>query len=174
MENCKEVAVELKDIIDVAGWRHLAEDIYTLFGFNGTVLDKNNTPVHSPAGWANRICPVIKGGENRILCASAQQGMSKIAAEKREPLIDECEVGFTKFVVPIFLNDEFLGTVSGCGNLLEDSEADVFYIGKLLKKKEEEIEGLLITVPRISQNKITEAIRYVQEKIKEILSNKSF
>jgi ligand-binding sensor protein len=166
--------MELRDIMTVESWRQLAEGIYTLFGLNGTVLDKNNTPVHSPIGWANQICPDIKGGENRILCASAQQSMSKIAEKKREPVIDECEVGFAKFVVPIFLNDEFLGTVSGCGCLLGNSETDAFYIGKLLKKKDEEIKGLLITVRRISQDKVAEAIRYVQEKVKEILSNKSF
>jgi len=154
--------MEITNIMSTERWKQLAEDIYTLFGFNGAVLDKNNVLVHSSTKWANRICPDIKGGDNRILCASAQKRLSKMAEEKREPVIDECDAGFVKFVVPIFSDDEFLGTVSGCGSLLEDSETDSFYIGKLLNKDEKEIKDLLNAVCRISQDRVEEAIRYVQ------------
>lgn len=154
--------MELTDLMPIDRWRQLAEDIYTLFGLNGAVLDKNNVLVHSSTKWANRICPDIKGGDNRVLCASAQKRLSKMAEEKREPVIDECDAGFVKFVVPIFSDDQFLGTVSGCGSLLGDSEADSFYIGKLLNKDEEEIKDLLNVICRISQDRVEEAIRYIQ------------
>lgn len=166
--------MELTDIMPVEGWKSLADDIYTLFGLNGGVLDKNNTLVCSSTRWANKICPEIKGGDNRILCASAQKRLFKIAEDKKEPVIDECDAGFVKFVVPIFSNDEFLGTVSGCGNLLEDAEVDAFYIGKLLNREEEEIKDILTTVHRISQDKVTEAIRYIQEKMNKIVTKKPF
>jgi ligand-binding sensor protein len=161
--------VELTDVMTVEGWRKLSEEIFSRFGLNGVVLDKNNVPVHAPVGWANQICPQIKGGDNRVICASAQQSMSKIAQERKEPVIEECDLGFVKFVVPIFVHNEFLGTVSGCGYLLKDSEVDAFYIGKLLKKEEREVESLLTTLYRISQDKLSEAVRYVHKQVGEIL-----
>jgi ligand-binding sensor protein len=166
--------MELSDIMPIEKWKQLAEDIYTRFGFNGAVYDQNNNVLAKSEEWANKICPAIKAGEARIICASAQQRLSKVAQEKREPATEECEIGLVKFVVPIFLNEEFVGTVGGCGCVLENSEADEFYVGKLLKKEEGEIKDLLTTVRRISQDKAAEALRYVQEKVKEILSNKSF
>ncbi len=166
--------MEITNIMSTERWKQLAEDIYTLFGLNGAVLDKNNVLVHSSTKWANRICPDIKSGDNRVLCASAQKRLSKMAEEKRKPVIDECDAGFIKFVVPVFSDDEFLGTVSGCGCLSGDLETDSFYIGKLLEKEEEKVKDLLTSVRRISQDTVQEAIEYVQRKIKEILANKSF
>jgi ligand-binding sensor protein len=165
--------MELINLMPIENWKHLADNIYARFGFNGAILDKNNILVCSSTRWANKICPEIKGGDNRILCASAQKRLSKMAEDKKEPVIDECDAGFVKFVVPVFSDDEFLGTVSGCGSLLDDAELDAFYIGKLLNREEEDIKDFLITVPRISKNKVNEAIKYVQEKIKEILTKKS-
>jgi ligand-binding sensor protein len=165
--------MELTNIMPIENWKQLADDIYTLFGLNGGVLDKNNTLVCSSTRWANKICPEIKGGDNRILCASAQKRLSKMAEGKKEPAIDECDAGFVKFVVPIFSDDEFLGTISGCGSSLGDTEVDAFYIGKLLNREEKEIKVLLTTVPHVSQDKITEAIRYIQEKMNKILTKKS-
>jgi len=84
-------------------------------------------------------------------------------------VIEECDAGFAKFAVPVFANDEFLGLAGGCGALLGDSEADTFYIGKALKKEEEDIKALIPTVQRFSQEKLEEAISYVQWQIEEVL-----
>ncbi|MEW6066799.1 MAG: PocR ligand-binding domain-containing protein [Nitrospirota bacterium] len=155
--------MELTDIMPVENWRQLAEDIYNLFGFNGAVLDKNNMLVHSSTKWANDLCPVIRSGDNRIVCVSAQKRLSKVAEDEREPVIDECDAGFVKFVVPVFSGDEFLGTVSGCGCLLDNSEADAFYVSKLLNKEEEAIKVSLTTVHRVSKDRVKDAIKYVQQ-----------
>lgn len=162
--------MELTDLMPIEKCRQLAEDIYKRFGFNGAVYDKNNNVVVQSEGWANKICPAIKSGDSRIICASAQQRLSKKAQGKREPAAGDCEIGLVKFVVPIFVNDEFVGSVGGCGCVLEDSEVDEFYIGKLLKKEEGETEGLLTTVHNISQDKLEEAIRYVQKKVRDSLN----
>lgn len=166
--------MELTDIMPVEVWKQLAEDIFTRFGFNGAVYDKNNNVFAKSEGWANKVCPSIKAGDSRILCAAAQQWCSKEAKEKKEAAIVECDAGLIKFAVPIFVDDELIGTVGGCGCLLGDTELDAFYIGKLLKREEEEIKDLLITVPCISQDKVTEAIRYIQEKMNKIVTKKSF
>jgi ligand-binding sensor protein len=120
-------------------------------------------------GWANEICPVIKAGESRVICATSQQNLSKKVKENRRPVIDECEAGFSKFLVPIFLRDEFLGSAGGCGCMILSNEIDTFYMSKLLKKDEEEIKKLLSTVPKIPRDTIGKALEYFQERINDTM-----
>ncbi|MBE0425923.1 MAG: PocR ligand-binding domain-containing protein [Nitrospirae bacterium] len=162
--------MELTDIMPVEGWNRLAEDIYTHFGFNGAVYDRNNNVIVKSEGWANKICPLIKGGDSRIICASAQQSCSTEAKETKETVIVECDAGLIKFIVPIFVNNEFVGSIGGCGCLLENSEMDTFYLSKLLKK--DDIKDFLKSIERISQEKLTEAVKYVQLHIQDALKNK--
>jgi ligand-binding sensor protein len=165
--------MELSDIMPIEKWKQLAEDIYTRFGFNGAVYDKNNNVFTKSEAWANKICAAIKAGDSRVLCASAQQRCSKEAKEKKEAVIVECDAGLIKFVVPIFADDELVGTAGGCGYLAKESEVDDFYMSKLLKKEEKEVKTLLPSIQRISQEKLEEAVRYVQERVRKVLdSNK--
>ncbi len=160
--------MSIKDIIPIEILSQLAEDIYRLFGLNGAVLDENNMIIQTSTNWANKICPIIRGSNNRVLCISAQKRLSKKARENMEPVVDECDVGFIKFVVPIFLDNEFLGTASGCGSLLEAVEPDVFYISKLINKEEKEVIEILNRANRISNNKLEEAIKYVKKTVREL------
>ncbi len=165
--------MELSDIMPIEKWKQLAEDIYNRFGFNGAVYDKNDNVFAKSEGWANKVCPAIKAGESRVSCASAQQRCSKESKEKEKPVIVECDAGLIKFVVPIFVNNELVGTAGGCGYLAEESEVDDFYVSKLLKKEEKEVKPLLPTIQRISQKKLEETIRYVQDQIAEALRTKN-
>ncbi len=161
--------MELTDIMPVEGWKKIAEDIYKKFGFNGTVYEKNNNILVKSEELANKICPAIKAGDSVVICSSAQQRLSKVVEENKEFIVDECDASFTKFLIPIFINNEFVGMVGGCGCLAGDSEVDTFYVSKLLNK--EDINDILTSVKRISQDKLIEAIRYVQKQIQESLKN---
>lgn len=159
--------MELTDIMPIEKWKQLVEDIYTRFGFNGTAYYINNTILVKSDGWANKLCPAIKAGDSRIICATAQQRSSQKAQEEKVTVIEECDAGFTKFVIPVFVNNEFVGMIGGCGCLSGDTEVDSFYVSKLLNKEEEGIEDLLDSVQHISQDKLEEAISYVQGQIDE-------
>jgi len=162
--------MQLTDVLAGEDWQQLAKEIYTKYGMNGAVIDKEGVPVHPSPGWANEICPLIKGDpHSRSVCASAQQSMMKKAMKERAPIVDECDIGFSKFVVPIFYQGEFLGTAGGCGFLLEGNEVDVFYVAKLLGKTEEEVKKLLPSVKKISKEELKEAIEYVKKRLEEIL-----
>jgi ligand-binding sensor protein len=125
--------------------------------------------VHLPAGWANKVCPAIKGSDDsRVVCSSAQLSMAETARTTQKAVIKKCDVGFTKFVIPIFVNEEFLGTAGGCGILIEGGELDDFYISKLLHIEEEEVKKLMETVKTSSIDKLEAAVEFVQNRIKEL------
>lgn len=163
--------MELTNILSIELWTQLAEDVHKRFGFNSCIYNTENSVIHSPVGWANEVCPLIKAGESRIICATSQQNFAKKLLKNRSPIIDECEAGFTKFLVPIFVDDEFLGSAGGCGCLITDNHIDTFYISKAVGKNEDEIKNLMNTIPRISRDKITEALTYLQEQIESIIKN---
>ncbi len=164
--------MKLTDVAPVETWQKLAEEIYGKFGVNFGVLDKDNVVINKPAGWANNACPLIKGNENsRVVCASAQQDMANEANKTKKTVVSNCDVGFSKFVIPIFFNDEFLGTTGGCGVLIEDDELDDFYISKVLNISEEKAQTLIENVKILSNNDLDEIVKYSEKALVKIMSH---
>jgi ligand-binding sensor protein len=162
--------MKLIDIAPVAVWQSLAQEIYDKFGFNGSIVDRDGVVAHPPAGWANKVCPAIKGSDDsRVVCSSAQMAMAETARTTKEAVIRKCDVGFTKFVIPIFVNNEFLGTAGGCGILVEDDKLDEFYISKLLHIEEEEVKQLVATVKTSSRDTLKTAVEFVQNRLTELV-----
>jgi len=159
--------MELTDIMSADEWKQLANDIYDIFGFNGTVYKIDNMILAKSDEWSNQLCPTIKAGEAKIICASAQSRLSKIVQEKKESATGECDAGLVKFLIPIFVENKFLGMVGGCGCVKEQSEIDAFYIGKMLKK--EDVSDLSGTVRSITQDNLLKAVEYVQNRINQAL-----
>ena len=162
--------MELTDIMSADEWKQLANEIYDKFGFNGTVYKIDNAILAKSDEWSNQLCPTIKSGEARIICASAQSRLSKTVQEKKESATSECDAGLMKFLIPIFVENTFLGMVGGCGCVDEQSEVDAFYVSKMLEKKD--VSDLTGTVRKIARDTMFEAVEYVQNHINEALKNK--
>jgi ligand-binding sensor protein len=92
------------------------------------------------------------------------------AMRSREPVIEECDAGMIKLVVPIFLNEEFVGAVGACGMKFEDGEIDSFLVNKMTEMDEEKVETLSATVLSIAREKAEELKQFIQEKIDAILT----
>jgi len=163
--------MKLTDIAPLETWRQMAKEIYEKFGVNCGVLDIDNVVVQPPVGWANKACPLIKGNENsRVVCASAQQEMSGKARNTKKTVFGRCDVGFTKFVTPIFYNNEFLGTTGGCGVLLEGDKLDDFYISKILNISEKKARELIKEVKIVSTDDLEKNAKYLEEALLKIMS----
>ena len=162
--------MKLVDIASIEVWHRLAKEIYDKFEFNGSIVDRDGVVVHPPAGWANKVCQAIKGSDDsRVVCSSAQLSMAETARATQKTVIKKCDVGFTKFVIPVFVNEEFLGTAGGCGIFIEGGELDDFYISKLLHIEDEQVKKLMETVKTSSTEKLEAAVEFVQNRIKELI-----
>lgn len=163
--------MKLTDIAPLETWREMVKEIYEKFGVNCGVLDIDNVVVQPPVGWANKACPLIKGNENsRVICASAQQELSGKAKNIKKTVVGKCDVGFTKFVTPIFYNDEFLGTTGGCGVLLKSDKLENFYISKILNISEKEAKELIKDVKIISNDDLEKNVGFLEETLLKIMS----
>jgi ligand-binding sensor protein len=157
--------MELTDLVNVNDLKTIVEGIYK-FGLTGTIYKKDNFILVKSERSANDLCPIIKSGKDSvIICSSAQQRLAKMAHDSKKPAVDECDAGFVKFVLPIFIRDEFLGTAGGCGCLLDNASVDSFYVARQIGKNEKDVETLSADVCRITSHKLSEVIEYVQENI---------
>jgi len=157
--------MDLTDIATVGKWEEFEQAIHDRCGMNACVYNIQGTRVTSYVGWANEVCPKIKAYPEGIaaICAVANQYFGKELAETKKPLIDECDAGFVKFAVPIVVKGEFLGTVGGCGHLLNGSEVETFLIEKAIGKGDLGLDKKINTVKTITDTEVNEMVVYVQD-----------
>jgi len=172
--------MKLTDIAPLKRWMELENDIQARSGMDANVFDTRGYRISPQKHWANELCPAIKDTDKgqSFICAPAHMNIAAQAMRSRETVIEECDAGMIKLVVPIFLEDEFIGAVGACGMKFEDSEIDAFLVNKMTEIDEGKVESLSATVPSIAIEKAEELARYIQswleELLKEYWSNSSF
>jgi len=165
--------LQLTDLLPVDKWIELSNEINEKFGLQAVTFDKDANGLHKPPVWANELCPLIKGDKEggAFICAQSHIAMANKAKAERTPVVDDCNAGFVKVVVPIFVGDEFLGVTGGCGLITEDGEVDTFFVAKTLQMKEEEVKDIPGGVKAISPLKLEEFVNYIQLRVKEIIQD---
>jgi ligand-binding sensor protein len=159
--------MELTDIIPMSELTRIVEEIHDKFGFTGVFYKPDNFILIRSKEMGNKLCPFIKDNHNSLMiCSVAQQILGKDSFDSKEVIVDECDAEMVKFVIPIFVNDEFLGTVGGCGRLADDKDSvETFYISKLTGKDEGEIKELAKSITKVSKDEMKEIISFVQDSI---------
>jgi ligand-binding sensor protein len=165
--------MELIDILPQESWGSLEKEVNSKFGVNACVFNKYGARITNYQKWANRLCPAVKGNDRgqTYICAVANRNAMMHAMRTKKPVIEECDAGLMKAVVPIFVGDEFLGVAGGCGVMLDDSEVESFLIKRITGIDEEDIESLSDDIHRITADGVQSLLQYVQEKVDSIVSN---
>ena len=163
--------MKLTDIAPLERWMELENDIHARSGMDANVFDTRGYRISPQKHWANELCPAIKDTDKgqSFICAPAHMNIAAQAMRSRETVIEECDAGMIKLVVPIFLEDEFVGAVGACGMKFEDSEIDAFLVNKMTEIDEDKIESLSGTVPSIALDKAEELGRFIKIRLEEIL-----
>jgi len=164
--------MELLDICPVETWNALEEEIRNRSGLNAAVFNVQGIRIIPVSQWPNRLCPEIKADPKgqSFICATAHMNIALQAKESRDMVIEECDAGMLKMVVPIFVQDEFVGAVSGCGMRLDDGEVDTFLVNKITGIDEERLEELATDVVAISRQQVMELGRFIKQSLEEIVS----
>ena len=166
--------MQLTDLIPVEKWIELEAKINHRSGLNATVFDINHIRITDFKKWANNLCPVIKANEKgqAFICATAQRHIAAMAQKIQKPVVEECDAGMFKIVAPIFVNGEFLGSVSGCGLLKQDEgQVETFLVSKTTGIDGEEINRLSKDIGQFSMDDAESLCRYIAEEINKIVSS---
>jgi len=164
--------MKLTDIAPLEHWMELENDINARSGMDANVFDTKGYRISPQKHWANALCPAIKDTDKgqSFICAPAHMNIAAQAMRSGETVIEECDAGMIKLVVPIFLKDEFVGAVGACGMKFEDSDIDAFLVNKMTEIAAEKVESLAAGVPSIDREKAEELARYIRKRVDEILS----
>ena len=163
--------MKLVDIMPVEKWIGLEQDINRRSGLNASVFDAAGIRITNFKKWANELCPAIKMNDKgqSFICSIAHQNAAKQSQQTKKPAIVECDAGLVKYVVPIFVDEIFLGVAGGCGLLPEDGEVEVFLIHKVTDIDNSDIEIMSKSINTIGQDKIYSLIDFTQKEIERIL-----
>ncbi|MDH4027384.1 MAG: PocR ligand-binding domain-containing protein [Nitrospirota bacterium] len=164
--------MKLTDILPVEKWTELEKDIYERSGLASNVFDVEGTRITDFKVWVNRLCPVVKADDRgqSFICAVAHMNIADMARKSRGPVIETCDAGLVKLVVPVFARGEFVGAVGACGLLLGDDEVDAFMVNRTLEISEEKIEALSGDIKRITSENAAALGEYIKERIADIVS----
>lgn len=159
--------MKLTDLQPLEKWIELEEAIHQRSGMRASVYDIEGVGITGQSQHANDLCPAIRatGKGQTYICAVAHQNMAAMAQNGRSPVIEECDAGMVKIVVPIFAGGTFLGAAGGCGVLMEDGEIDAFMINKTTSLPEDKIADLAKSVGAITQQKAEELAAFIAGEI---------
>lgn len=165
--------MELTDIATLETWRKLEQKINERSGMNASVFNAEGMRITDFVKWANSLCPVIKGNEKgqSYICSVAHQNIAAQAAKTGKAVIETCDAGMLKLVVPIFANGGFLGVAGGCGCLEKTEDIDMFMINKTTGINEEKLIKLSEDVPFMSREEAASHARYIEDEIDLLLES---
>ena len=163
--------MNLTDIAPLDKWVELEKDIHQQTGLDVNVFNIKGYRISDLKNWANKLCPEIKATDKgqSFICAPAHMNIANMAMKSRKTVIEECDAGLIKMVVPIFFADEFVGAVGACGFLLDDGEVDSFLINKMTEIDEDKIELLADGIPSITTTKAESLGRYIAGQVDSIV-----
>jgi ligand-binding sensor protein len=166
--------MKLTDLAPMQRWIELEEEINARTGLDANVFNPKGYRISEIKNWANRLCPEIKATDKgqSFICAPAHMNIAAMAMKQRQAVIEECDAGMIKMVVPIFYESEFVGAVGACGLLLDDSEVDSFLVNKMTDIEEEKVEQLSEGISSVTTARAEELSRYISDQIEKILSAK--
>jgi ligand-binding sensor protein len=165
--------MKLTDLAPLEKWMALEKEIHKKSGLDVNVFDTKGYRISEFKNWANRLCPEIKATDKgqSFICAPAHMNIAALAMRSKQPVIEECDAGMLKLVVPIMLNDEYVGAVGACGFLLDDGEVDSFLVNKMTDINEDKVERLAEGIDSITTEKAEILAQYIEDQIAAIVTN---
>ena len=165
--------MKLTDMLPLEKWKMLEEDVHNMFGLDNNVFNIDGFRITDFKKWANRLCPAIKATDRgqSYICAVAHMNLAVMARNTGQAVIEECDAGLMKLVVPIFVNDEFIGAFGACGMLLDDGEVDAFLVNKTTAIDTEEVESLASDISLITMDRAEAVAAYIKEKIDKVVND---
>jgi ligand-binding sensor protein len=172
MASKRKTDMKLTEIAPLQTWVELEKAINRKTGLDANVFDTDGYRISELKNWANRLCPEIKATDKgqSFICAPAHMNIAALAMQAKQPVIEECDAGLIKMVVPIFVEEAFVGAVGACGFLLDDGEVDSYLINKMTAIDEEKVIHLSKGIQSISTAEAESLGRYIADQVQTIIA----
>lgn len=157
--------MELIDIMTKEKWMELQGELHERFQLNADVMDSEGKRIAGNT-WGNELCHAIRDDKKGFgsICAPAGMMFTQMMKEG-EPFVEECDGGMARISMPIMMDGEFVGSIGGCGVVVDDGEVDTFTVGMMSDLEEGAIEKMTETVAIASEDRVKEIQDFIQTKI---------
>ena len=164
--------MELTDLLPLEKWAELEKEIHTRSGLESNVFNTDGIRITDNKIWVNRLCPAIKATDKgqAFICAVAHMNLANQAKDEKRPVIEECDAGLMKIVVPIFVDGQYLGAIGACGLLPAEGEVDAFLVNKITEIDPDAIAALCEDLAVIEKTSAEEVAQFIWEKIEAVVS----
>lgn len=146
------------DIKSESEWNAVLDALYEEVGMAASLTDPVGKMLQI-SGDRYPLCEAIRADEQSLTFVCSQTNTVMLAEVKQtlKPMVDECEVGLLRMVVPLVHEGELVGQITACGRVGDPEDADVFLLSKQLKVEEQEAQRLLEQTPVLSVDEAREA-----------------
>lgn len=147
-------------------WQRTLDDVCQELGMPTSILNEQNK-ILQVSGERNPLCSTIRSIEesSTFICGQTQQFMAEKARVTQRSVIDACEAGMSKFVIPLFFKGKFVGSLTACGSSIPSEEIDLFIIAKSTRMSEEEVAQLTKHVSECDPVIVTETVNRLFQEI---------
>lgn len=129
-------------------WTEILDSVWAECGMPASLRDETGN-VLMARGEQYPLCAEIRadGDALKFICAQTNTAMLHEVKSGREPLIDLCEAGLIRMVVPLLEGDTLIGYVAACGKASADDEVETFLVSKQLGVSESRAQELAASTP---------------------------
>ncbi len=158
-----------KSVYDVKSreeWQVILDKVQHEIGMFSAVLDAQNQILQT-SGERNNLCWEIVNHESAkpVICGQSQQYMAQMARSGKKPVVEVCEGGLAKLVVPILQDQDYVGAFTSCGAIFPGEEIEIFFIDKNTHMGEEAIQHRAKTVPVIERERLQRVAESLMRKL---------
>lgn len=136
-------------------WQELLDEMQSALGMPTALLDSKNIILQA-SGERNELCREIRSRKKAlpVICGQSQQFMAKMARTQKSAVVEICEAGMAKLVVPVFRDQNFLGFITACGCMLPETEIEKYFIEKATGIVGDAIDEMAEKVPFVQKEKL--------------------
>ena len=162
--------MEERGLFDIQGeekWLATLREISSELGMVATLVDPRGRILLHVGDYTD-VCIRVRNKEETLtfVCGQTSQVMMKQAEKTRKPVVDLCQIGLCKMVIPVFQGEHFLGAVTACSRALVGEELDPFLVAQELALSEKDAIALLEAVPHVDDEQVQEVARKWAERLR--------
>jgi ligand-binding sensor protein len=137
-------------------WETILQEIAKKTRMTVTLTDENGSHILHTQGTRCPLCSRIREKKEALtfICSQCNSAMLEEAKQLLEPVIDFCDAGMTRMVVPIVRHGELIGQLTACGGAAQAEEIDLYLVARQVGISEEEAETLAASTPAVSTDEV--------------------
>jgi ligand-binding sensor protein len=165
--------MEMTDILPVEGWAALEQEIFERFGVNAHVYNAKGSPFTGHFTWGNRLCPALRHNKAAAsaICAVVNQALGAEVRATRQSAVEDCDAGLMVVCTPVYVGEEFVGMVGGCGGLRDGAEPESFLIEKAAGLSEDQVAELCSDMRQYTEDEAQAIARYIEGRVAAIVKD---